>query len=101
VFNFYNVEEMQLIFNWTELRRGEGLFYRFIYLKQIKLACRSTREFHMFTERLFLFVESFEKKESNSPLKGNGKRKNEPHLSKPENKKAKLVEADSDEGISK
>lgn len=55
----------------------------------------------MFTENWFLFVESFEKKESNSQLKGCGKRKNEPHLSKPENKKAKLAEAESDEGISK
>jgi hypothetical protein len=55
----------------------------------------------MFTERWFLFVESFEKKESNSQLKECGKRKNEPHLSKPENKKAKLMEVESDEGISK
>jgi hypothetical protein len=78
-----------------------GLFYSFVYFLQVRLACKSTREFHMFTESWFLFLESFKKKESNSQLKGCGKRKNEPHLSKPENKKVKLTEAESDEDISK
>jgi hypothetical protein len=41
------------------------------------------------------------KKESSSPAKGSGKRKNEPHLSKIENKKVKLDKLESDEGIIK
>jgi hypothetical protein len=45
-------------------------------------------------------VSSVKKESSNQP-KGSGKRKNEPQLSKPENKKVKLEEPESDEGIIK
>jgi hypothetical protein len=41
------------------------------------------------------------KKESSSQPKGSSKRKNEPQLSKPENKKVKLQEQESDDGIGK
>ena len=41
------------------------------------------------------------KKESKSQAKGSGKRKHEPLLSKPENKKVKLEEPESEEGMNK
>jgi len=41
------------------------------------------------------------KKESNSQAKGSGKRKHEPQLPKPENKKVKLEEPESEEGMNK
>lgn len=39
------------------------------------------------------------KKASNSQAKGSGKRKLEPQLPKPENKKVKLEELESEEGM--
>jgi hypothetical protein len=41
------------------------------------------------------------KKESNSQTKGSGKRRLEPQLPKPENKKVKLEEPESEEGTNK
>jgi hypothetical protein len=41
------------------------------------------------------------KKESNSQAMGSAKRKYEPQISKPENKKVKLEEPESEEGMSK
>lgn len=41
------------------------------------------------------------KKGSNSQAKGSGKRKREPQLSKAENKKVKLEEPESEEGMNK
>jgi len=41
------------------------------------------------------------KKASNSQAKGSGKRKIEPQLPKPENKKVKLEELESEEGMNK